>query len=532
MGIDRADGGKAVAVARLQFGNVVILPQPMASVGEDVDKIVHGGGSVPAYPYVASYLWTRKAFGADALLHFGTHGSLEFMPGKQLALSDYDWTDALIGDVPHFYIYTISNIGEGVIAKRRSYATLLSHLTAPFMQSGLYPDLFRLRDEIHRMEHLEEGDLQRNYLVSITDLARKTGVLSALSLDTGRTLTAEEVERVHHYVEEIENAKVSDGLYVWGRPYTEAQVRQTARLAFSEATACGHGEARPLVPDSGIAAQVARMEEGLRQSTRAEQQALLAALSGRYVVPSSAGDPIINPAAVPTGKNFYAINPETTPTAQAWQVGRRLAEDLLAAEKERRGHYPEKVSFTLWATDFVSTEGAMVAQIFYLLGVEPIRDGFGNIRSLRLIPLEELGRPRVDVVVQTSGQLRDIAASRLALINKAVAMAAEDGTLSAGKRLFACRRPEICGRTDFRRRERKLRHRDYGDGGERRRLGFGERDSGTLYRQHERALFGRRRRGLGRDAGACLRGRAAEYGSRRTAAFGQYVGTVEFGSRL
>ncbi|MDE5704158.1 MAG: cobaltochelatase subunit CobN, partial [Bacteroidales bacterium] len=189
---------------------------------------------------------------------------------------------------------------------------------------------------------------------------------------------------------------------------------------------CGQGEARPLVSDSGIAAQVARMEDGLRQSAQAERQALLAALSGRYVAPGSAGDPIINPSAVPTGKNFYAINPETTPTAQAWQVGRQLAEDLLKTEKERRGHYPEKVSFTLWATDFVSTEGAMVAQILYLLGVEPLRDGFGNIRSLRLIPAEELGRPRVDVVVQTSGQLRDIAASRLALINKAVAMAAED----------------------------------------------------------------------------------------------------------
>ncbi len=487
MGIDRADGGKAVAVARLQFGNVVILPQPMASVGEDVDKIVHGGGSVPAYPYVASYLWTRKAFGADALLHFGTHGSLEFMPGKQLALSDYDWTDALIGDVPHFYIYTISNIGEGVIAKRRSYATLLSHLTAPFMQSGLYPDLFRLRDEIHRMEHLEEGDLQRNYLVSITDLARKTGVLSALSLDTGRTLTAEEVERVHHYVEEIENAKVSDGLYVWGRPYTEAQVRQTARLAFSEATACGHGEARPLVPDSGIAAQVARMEEGLRQSTRAEQQALLAALSGRYVVPSSAGDPIINPAAVPTGKNFYAINPETTPTAQAWQVGRRLAEDLLAAEKERRGHYPEKVSFTLWATDFVSTEGAMVAQIFYLLGVEPIRDGFGNIRSLRLIPLEELGRPRVDVVVQTSGQLRDIAASRLALINKAVAMAAEDG--AAGENFVRS------GRQDA---ERYLLEKGYSPADARKYAG--ERIFGGVNGNYGTAIMGMVEKGDGWDS--------------------------------
>ncbi|MDE7150229.1 MAG: cobaltochelatase subunit CobN, partial [Bacteroidales bacterium] len=563
MGIDKADGGKAVAVARLRFGNIVILPQPMASVGEDVDKIVHGGGAVPAYPYVASYLWTRKAFGANAILHFGTHGSLEFIPGKQLALSDYDWTDALIGDVPHFYIYTISNIGEGIIAKRRSYATLLSHLTAPFMQSGLYPDLFRLRDEIHRMENLEESDLKKNYLTSITDLARKAGVLSALSIDTGRTLTVEEVERIHHYVEEVEDAKVSDGLYILGRPYTSEQVRNTVRLMATDAVSyalagldAAHGRIQPAQAEDGtcvnsrygaradriigrlfdgerpeavlrslisaedasiladmaerqarraekaarraeamreameagpeaaagmmqrmaqaqsldekpagrdperpskergaghpaampqeepgrnaaleealsalLAAllQTADMKRNVQMSTQSEQQALLAALSGRYVAPGSAGDPIINPSAVPTGKNFYSVNPETTPTAQAWKVGKQLAEELLATEKARRGHYPEKVSFTLWATDFVSTEGAMVAQIFYLLGVEPLRDGFGNIRSLRLIPVEELGRPRVDVVVQTSGQLRDIAASRLALINKAVAMAAEDG---------------------------------------------------------------------------------------------------------
>lgn len=466
MGMELADGGKAVAVARLQFGNVVILPQPMASAGTDVEKIVHGGGSVPAYPYVASYLWTRKAFGADAILHFGTHGSLEFIPGKQLALSEADWTDALIGDVPHFYIYTISNIGEGIIAKRRSYAVLLSHLTAPFMPGGLNPELHRLRDEVHRLENVPEGDLRRHYLESITALAARNGVLSALSIDTGRVLTEGEVERVHRYIEEIENAKVGDGLYILGRPYTAEQVDNTARLMAIDAVCYGlaavdaaHGRitdeqagARLLTrlfagespeavlrgvlteEDFGTEAgagllsalrMAARLKTDLQRSTRAEQQALLAALSGRYIAAGPAGDPVLNPAAVPTGKNFYAVNPETTPTAQAWRVGKRLADDLLAAEKERLGRYPEKVSFTLWATDFVSTEGAMVAQIFHLLGVEPLRDGFGNIRSLRLVPAEELGRPRVDVVVQTSGQLRDIAASRLALIHKAVAMAAE-----------------------------------------------------------------------------------------------------------
>lgn len=429
MAAPSAQGEKAVAVARLQFGNVVILPQPMASAGEDVDKIIHGSGRVPAYPYVASYLWSRKAFGAHAILHFGTHGSLEFIPGKQLALSDEDWTDALIGDVPHFYLYTIGNIGEGLIAKRRSYATLLSHLTAPFMQGELYGDLYRLRDDISRFRGLDAGDLKKRYAESITSLSRRLGLLSALSIDTAHVLTLEEIERVHHQVEEIESAKVNDGLYVWGQPYSEEQIRNTARLC-AQTPASGGPMPRPIGArrgemkraDKGVTAS--QMQESLRQSPSCEKQALLTALSGGYVAPSSAGDPVVNPSAVPTGKNFYGINPETVPSEQAWQIGWALADELLATEKKRLGRYPEKVSFTLWATDFVSTEGAMIAQIFYLLGVEPLRDGFGNIRRLRLISPGELGRDRIDVVVQTSGQFRDLAASRLALIHEAVAMAA------------------------------------------------------------------------------------------------------------
>ena len=554
------DGKKAIAVARIEFGNVAILPQPMPSVGEDTERLIHGVEGAPAYPYVASYLWTRNAFKADALIHFGTHGSLEFIPGKQIALSDYDWSDALVQDMPHFYIYTISNIGEGIIAKRRSYATLVSHLTAPFMQGEVYGELKQLDQAISKYETLEKGNVKEQYAQTITRLAKSQNILSALGIDSTRVCRAEDIHRIHMYVEEIDGAKVNDGLYTLGKPYTREQIVHTARLMnvdavnyglaswdvlqqritqkqikdvawvadrygaktdriisrifggesfskifeelvgrknkalfdqvrqqkqvaaqmrsqmirkmiqskpkkvvpkfFDEQHALIELEAEAEEPNSlkhpsamdrmasqkptGVSEEkdarqtllatlsilydalekVDQAQANLAKSTSIEQQALVDALQGGYVETGSAGDPIINAQAVPTGKNFYSINPETTPSNEAWNVGRGLAEDLLAAEFASRGKYPEKVSFTLWATDFISSEGATVAQILYLLGVEPLRDGFGYIRSLQLIPQARLGRPRIDVVVQTSGQLRDIAASRLELINRAVDMAA------------------------------------------------------------------------------------------------------------
>lgn len=563
MNVEKGDK-KQIAVARITFGNVTILPQPLPSVGDDIDKLVHGVEEAPAYPYVASYLWARHEFKADALIHFGTHGSLEFIPGKQVALSDYDWTDALVGDMPHFYIYTINNIGEGIIAKRRSYATLVSHLTAPYMQSELYNELTVLKDRIHKMEHMEEGAVKQNYRETITALAKSQNILSALSIDTANVLADSDIERVHIYLEEIDGAKVNDGLYTLGETYSAENLDNTTRLisidpiryslaqidvahqrvaneklddlgfmahrynpvadnlivralkgesaeillksvvsgqdigllAAAEAAETAKNEqmkrmmmsfthsskpknstpflnekgfiiatdttgqkspepvsaesmmakmasAKPAGTESGIASVddqliaavkslkeaiegVSKTRQNLLGSTKAEQAALLNALRGGYIHPSSAGDPIVNPAAAPTGRNFYSINPETTPSPEAWKVGRRLAENLLEAECQAKGKYPEKVSFTLWSTDFISSQGATVAQILYLLGVEPLRDGFGYIRSLKLIPATQLGRPRIDVVVQTSGQLRDIAASRLELINRAVAMAAED----------------------------------------------------------------------------------------------------------
>lgn len=558
-----ADGRKFIAVARIQFGNVVIMPQPMPSEGDDIEKLTHGVEGAPAYPYVASYLWTRNGFGADAMIHFGTHGNLEFIPGKQIALSDYDWSDALVGDMPHFYIYTINNIGEGIIAKRRSYATLVSHLTAPFMQGGLYDDFKKIIDHLHKVQSLEKGDIRDEHLKTLDELCRRQNIFSTLGIDSTHTLNDTDIETIHHYVEEIDGAKVTDGLYTLGEPYSAENIANTTRLMsidnlryslaridvahgkisagkldnlsfmshnytalaenlISKAASGSPAEqlfvsavsstdrrlleadekaqqqknermgammrsmvqekakeplkfldekgfiikadstsqpkvkpaeesmmekmaqAKPQAPDAGQAdnsndelisalrnlkeaiAMIPQIKEHLAATTSQEQRSLINALNGGYVAPSSAGDPIVNPKAVPTGRNFYSINPETTPTAEAWKVGKRLADNLLEQELTANGHYPGKVSFTLWATDFISSEGATIAQILWMLGVEPLRDGFGYIRSLRLVPAEKLGRPRIDVVVQTSGQLRDIAASRLELINRAVAMAAED----------------------------------------------------------------------------------------------------------
>ncbi len=528
------------------------------------------------------------------MIHFGTHGSLEFIPGKQLALSDYDWTDALVGDMPHFYIYTINNIGEGIIAKRRSYATLIDHLTAPFMQGELYGDLEKLKSRVHSFENLEEGEVKNEYRKTITELAKAQNMCAALGIDSTVIFDDEAIEKVHMYLEEIDGAKVTDGLYTLGEEYAPADADNTIRMMMIDAVryslatmdvakgkvkaekldniqfvshnynaqadriitralrgedpkaifasvvsradaetltkadaaeaakakaraemmrsmmtsgqndapvakffneqgellgddgtplkkkSGGHpawipkgdgpmpdhakkaqeeanaqpkdttkrpsmmesmAQAKPQGDDTKFDAQaellgalrnlnstismIKTKREQLTSSTSAEQAALLNALNGGYILPSSAGDPIANPNAIETGRNFYSINPETTPTAEAWKVGKRLANNLLEQELEVNGKYPEKVSFTLWSTDFISSEGATIGQILWMLGVEPLRDGFGYIRSLRLVPIEELGRPRVDVVVQTSGQLRDIAASRLKLINDAIAMAGE-----------------------------------------------------------------------------------------------------------
>lgn len=605
------DDGK-LAVARLQFGNVVLLPQVMAGVGGDSFKIVHGTDQAPPYTYVASYLWARYGFSADALIHFGTHGSLEYTPRKQVALGSNDWSDRLIGVVPHFYIYTIGNVGEAMIAKRRTYAQTQSYLTPPFKESELRQTYKQLSDAIQSYEKKATAEQS----LKVKALTVKMGIARELGLDAkqmNKPYSADEIARVENYAEELANEKITGKLYTLGVPYDNDDIRTSVYAMATDPIAYGmlavdklkgraqegvekhkqlfdrlylskarntvtqllgsasvsdeyicryvgitpaelqmarKVEAMQAAPDpiqmmmqmadqiggaketkpkkvdhrtvselraakvshkkrvpqmsreafekmeqtgrfpdkmmeaikkgqkwyqedlkrakmakagKGKSSQtgrsskdkgmmmskapkytrqqirlaqaittvehalqnVGKYSEALRQSPLNEMSSLMNALNGGFTAPSPGDDLIVNPNTLPTGRNLFSINVENTPSEDAWEKAKELCDNTIKMYCERhKGEYPRKVSYTLWSSEFIETEGATIAQILYMLGVEPVRDAFGRVTDLRLIPSKQLGRPRIDVVVQTSGQLRDLAASRLFLINKAIEMAA------------------------------------------------------------------------------------------------------------
>ncbi len=709
--------GYYLALPAIHFGNVLILPQLLPALGDDAFKLVHGVKMPPPWPYLATYLYARYGFEADALIHFGTHGSLEFTPFKQSALSSLDWADALTGELPHFYLYTINNIGEAIIAKRRAYADLVSYVTPPFRQGDLYGPIREVDRLVREAEDAQDPVVHAAAMELVRQKVVEAGLDKDLDLPELHTppISDNDFEAIHRYLHMVEAEKITEGLYTIGVPFTPKQVQNTIAQMFSDPLAWSraeiavlegratreelrqphiferrfriqafrdiaalsagrtvqmvspsvqaryaelkerHGEAGPddvmevrmsmasageerpknpttLSQDSlleslsaisadaelrawflrledqeefektaamldsltlskvgKLARAVPAMDQGLEQfekplvrpviahmaaehdntavfqllksdsvlaMARARQaqlqteavnrfskarntDALLAgmapngfeqevetlqdhevrewhtlfshalnvpngfwtdsrlpepmragmnrkggserlasnlhlltsrveeineweekyieavetiaetgdaieramdglarsgaheldgltnALDGGFISPSSGGDAVHNPTAVPTGRNLFGIDAESTPGEAAWANGIQLADAMLEKLREKNGTWPRKVAFTLWGGEFIRDGGTTVAQILYLLGAEPVRNSVGRVYDVRLVPEEEMNRPRIDVLVQTSGQFRDIGATRLYLIDKAVKLAAE-----------------------------------------------------------------------------------------------------------
>lgn len=510
------DGKDYLGVARIELGNIALLPQPMAGLGEDAFAIVHGTHSAPPHTYIGAYLWAQHAFKADAILHFGTHGSLEFTPQKQVALGSNDWPDRLVGTVPHFYYYTIGNIGESMMAKRRSYATLISYLTPPFMESETRSQFRVLQNKIQNY-YKTDANAQPKASLAVKKIVLEMGLHRELRLDSvpSHPYTTAEIERIENFAEEIANEKMTGQLYTTGVAYEPDKIKSSVLAMSADPIAyslsaldmqrgkvtdkqlkhkpfftqhylepakawvnqildgktidndlickiAGITEkelaeandimaprnqgmmsmmmmgapakteyskeqkesARVIVEVERTLRNVNNYREALRHSPETEMKSLLNALAGGYIAPSPGGDAIANPNALPTGRNLYAINADATPSEAAWDKGIALVNATLEQYKTQHGQYPEKVSYTFWSSEFIESEGTTIAQVLYMLGIEPVRDAFGRVSDIRLIPSETLGRPRIDVVVQTSGQFRDLAASRLSLIARAVEMAA------------------------------------------------------------------------------------------------------------
>lgn len=452
--------GDSLCFAALRYGNILLFPQPRPALGDDEFKLVHGAQVAPPHSYLAPYLYMQCAWDADALIHFGTHGNLEFTPGKNVALSQADWADALVGARPHFYFYTTGNVGESVIAKRRTRAEIVTYLTPPYVESGMRQRYSALLDMVHQALSAPESDLSR-LSPGIKRQANRLGISRDLDLDSNLNVAyaKADLEKIDVFAEEIANEKITGAYYVMGKPYSASDHMTTMlavmadKVAYEDAKAdYRHGKintsqlhdfnfvnhhylkaAREKIKHTlstgnaqgdSMMAEVQEVSSKLKASAGAEIASMLRVLNGGAVAAAPGGDPVRAPNVLPMGRNMYSINTETTPDDQAWKDGARLADETIVQyRRAHNGEFPQQIAYTFWAGEFINSKGATVAQALRMLGVEPVRDDQGRVIDLKLTPSEELGRPRVNVMVQVSGQLRDVAASRLMLITQAVELA-------------------------------------------------------------------------------------------------------------
>lgn len=371
--------GRDLIIRGASFGNVIVGIQPQFGDVSDPAELLYREDATPSHSFAAYYLWLEHVFGHHAMIHFGTHGALEFMPGRQTGLALQDWPLLLTGSVPHSYLYVMANPGEGTIAKRRSAAGLVSYLTPPLADADLYGNLETLSQALD------------NQSADIPELAEQCGFDSDLS-----------PEELRAELEKVRRSPIAMGLHVLGRPMLAEQTSRSLELAET------YGHSEEVLAELDCMLQVNQ-----------EIAALEHALAG-YTAPVPGGDPARRPDALPTGRNIHGVDPATVPTPTAWERGRATAEQVIAKHQEETGEFPESIAMVLWGIDNIKTQGEGIAQAFALIGAKPITGPRGRVDSYEILSLAELGRPRVDVVCTLSGVCRDVMPNPIALLDEAI----------------------------------------------------------------------------------------------------------------
>jgi len=439
-GKHQADGS-SIHVLGKQFGNVFVGIQPAFGYEGDPMRLLFEKGFAPTHAFSAFYRFLRDDFGANALLHFGTHGALEFMPGKQAGMSAACWPDRLIGTMPNIYAYAVNNPSEGTIAKRRAAATLVSYLTPPVSHAGLYRGLVDLKASLERWRSLQPDETaERARLVPV--LQAQAAELNLAEAEPAWTEEAEAriaalVEAVH----ELEYELIPHGLHVLGEAHDRTETIELL-LAVAEAKGMRPHESAVAMLLDGTKPEEAVKHSGLdaseelfalfsnlaetakRLAENGELPALIHALDGGFTRPAPAGDLLRNPEILPTGRNIHGFDPFRIPSAFAIVDGRQQAERLLARHLEDGHGLPQSVALVLWGTDNLKSEGAPIAQALALIGARPRFDTYGRLCGAELIPLSELGRPRIDVVITLSGIFRDLLPLQSKLLAEAAYLAA------------------------------------------------------------------------------------------------------------
>jgi magnesium chelatase subunit H len=398
--------GRHIQVLGENFGNVFVGVQPAFGYEGDPMRLLFERGFAPTHAFSAFYRYIREDFGAHAVLHFGTHGALEFMPGKQAGLSGECWPDRLIGDLPNFYLYASNNPSEGTLAKRRTGAALISYLTPSVTKAGLYRGLLELKTSIDRWRGIApDADAEQKLTLAELIQSQAAAVELATAEPAWGDDAAARIEALQRAVLELEYTLIPHGLHVVGEPLPAEH-----RAELLDAAGVTDPERRATV-DALLAKDN-------------ELPALLHALDGGYLRPAPGGDLLRTTDVLPTGRNLHGFDPFRLPSAFAIKDGARQADRLLARHKQDGLAFPETVAMVLWGTDNLKTEGGPIAQVLWLMGAEPRHDSYGRLAGAQLIPLEKLGRPRIDVVTTLSGIFRDLLPLQTKLIAEAAYLAA------------------------------------------------------------------------------------------------------------
>ena len=403
----------------VQFGNVFLGPQPPRG-WELNEELLHANMSFPPpHQYLAFYKYLAKDFAADALVHVGRHSTYEFLPKRGVGLSAMDYPSIVVQDIPSIYPYIVDGVGEGIQAKRRGIAIMVDHLTPPLAITELYDGLLQLRQLIESAEAASDESTQKK---AIKALRHKIDVLNLrdeliASMDEElvvRGVGFSEVDddfllhEVGHYLTHLQEEFMPLGLHVFGRDWAKESIDTMM-------TSMADGD-NLLNKDQGL------IRTALTISPKAEMSAFINALNGGFVAPGKGNDPIRTPEALPTGRNFYALDGSLLPTQLGVEIGQQLAQKARAENKVvlEKNAIAEKEAIILWASDAVRDEGAMIAFGLDMLGIKPVWNSRGIIKSLELLPLDENRTERRDVLFTSSGLFRDLYGSQLELLDRSV----------------------------------------------------------------------------------------------------------------
>ena len=462
-------------IPRMRLGNLVVMPQPSRgeqSSHEDEKKLFHDTKVPLSHSYMAGYLWIRQQFAADAIVHFGTHGTQEWTPGKERGLWAFDYPNILVGNVPVVYPYIVDNIGEAIHVKRRGRGLIVSYQTPAFAPAGLSDDFVRINDLLREYESLDQGLVKDNNRKLIIEQAVKMNVHKDLKWQVADLERDFEKFRrdLEDYLEDLGSAMQPLGLHTLGRDAEPAHlvnnIMQMLGQPLYTATGVGNAKAafrgdyrkvkeskpyrfveewvfsdKPVgeLSDARLRALAEKGRKFLVDLRAAwEIEGVSRGLAARWIDPSYGGDPIRNPDALHTGRNMYGFDPSRVPTRAAYEAGKEAVENLiLSYQTSHAGKFPEKLAFTMWSTETMRHLGMLEAQIMFAMGVRPKWDEGGRVIGMEVIAASELGRPRIDPVISITGLYRDQFPNVMERFNEAIVMLADLDEAGEGNRVRA-----------------------------------------------------------------------------------------------